>query len=453
MTSIRKYLIFILLSAITLINFLAALHGYRTSMDAAEKIFDEKLIQISDLLILTVNSDFNNRTINTSLIPTRSQGVIENQIFYQIWKDDQLIDFSQDASGHILTEFNGNFENINYDGYRWRALSKFYGDEKNKIWIVIAERIDVRFTLAESVIVRSVLPIVASLPLIALIIWFVVANGLKPLAQLTSQLSQKRADDLSPLTIKTVTVELSQLVDSANNLLRRLSDSFDREKRFASNAAHELRTPMSILRIHLYNLQQDLKEPNANFKELDEGLKRLEHLVEQILTLHRSSSENYLESGKNVCLYEIIQDSVSHLYWKIDNKNQIIELVGEEATCVVGDKFALSALITNLIDNASKYSPEKSEILVSVLSKETPHKKSIVLSVEDSGAGIPQDKYEQVFERFYRVDGDQHSSGEKGCGLGLSIVKHIVELHDAKISLSQSPSLGGLCVKIEFPVS
>ena len=90
---------------------------------------------------------------------------------------------------------------------------------------------------------------------------------------------------------------------------------------------------------------------------------------------------------------------------------------------------------------------------MSVVSKSTSHNKSIVLSIEDSGPGIPEDKYEQVFERFYRVDGDQHSSGEKGCGLGLSIVKHIVELHGAKISLSKSPSLGGLCVKIEFPVS
>jgi len=144
-------------------------------------------------------------------------------------------------------------------------------------------------------------------------------------------------------------------------------------------------------------------------------------------------------------LHQLCQQSIAEYYPEISAKKQEIELSGE-SEFINGDKFALASLLQNLISNASKYTPVKGQILVSV----KQHRNQIELSVEDSGEGIPKELRDQVFMRFYRIGGDQHRSGAPGCGLGLSIVQHIVELHHAEIRLSSSRFASGLKVAIEF---
>ena len=451
MNSIRKYLITILLAAITLVNFLAALHGYRTSMQAADKVFDDKLVQMASLLRSSLAKS-TEVTIDNSSEGNSSR---DNTISYQVWRSEQLLTSSHNAPQTVIAPLAPGFYDVNFGGYRWRALTSSLSEDANENadgWIIAAERIDVRFTLAESVIVESVLPIVACLPIIGLIIWFVVGQGLKPLTQLAHQLSEKRSDDLSPIKPKNYTVELNQLVNSVNSLLQRLDATFEREKRFASNAAHELRTPISVLKVHLYNLQKEQQESqpvSATIQHLQQGIERLEHLVEQILTLHRTSQERIASQFSSVRLYELAQQSIGESYPLIDEKVQNVELQGDEEAVINADAFAIKALLNNLVGNASKYTPRGGDIRVTVYNE----KKAAKISVEDSGPGIPEAEYDRVFERFYRVGGDRHSSGEEGCGLGLSIVKHIADLHQAQVCLSCSLTLGGLRVDVSFPKS
>jgi len=137
---------------------------------------------------------------------------------------------------------------------------------------------------------------------------------------------------------------------------------------------------------------------------------------------------------------------IADLYPQLEARHQKIELVADEAH-MQGDAFALLTLLTNLIDNASKYSGDEGEIKVRI-----EHcGNSVVLTVEDSGPGIPEDQYAKVFERFYRVGGDRHASGIQGSGIGLAIVQHIAEIHGANISLSTSSFESGLAVCITFP--
>lgn len=415
-------------------------------MAAADKVFDNKLLQMTSLL---------RGSLDNSASDFDGQSGEDNTVSYQVWRGQALFAHSQNAPKIPITTLAPGFYDVNFGGYRWRALTVPFSPQGSNsqanAWIIAAERIDVRYTLAESVIVESVIPIVACLPIIGLIIWVVVGQGLKPLTQLAHQLSEKRSDDLSPIKQKNYTMELGQLVNSVNSLLQRLDAAFEREKRFASNAAHELRTPISVLKVHLYNLQQDLQQDsqknNATIQHLAQGIDRLEHLVEQILTLHRTSQERAATKFSAVNMHELAQQSIAECYPLIDEKSQNIELQGDEHATINGDAFAIKAQLNNLIGNASKYTPRGGDIRVSVSNEQD----TINIAVEDSGPGIPEQEYNRVFERFYRISGDRHSSGEEGCGLGLSIVKHIADLHQARVELSCSLTLGGLCVNISFP--
>ena len=138
---------------------------------------------------------------------------------------------------------------------------------------------------------------------------------------------------------------------------------------------------------------------------------------------------------------------IAELYSDIYAKDQTITLVSDEVL-LSAHELSVHLLAVNLISNANKYTPTGGEIIVSVSQAENME---ITLCVEDSGGGISPDEYQRVFDRFYRVGGDQHNSSVLGCGLGLTIVKHIADLHGAKIQLSPSPLLKGLKVAITFP--
>jgi two-component system sensor histidine kinase QseC len=145
-------------------------------------------------------------------------------------------------------------------------------------------------------------------------------------------------------------------------------------------------------------------------------------------------------------LAEVARKVVADNIDMIDLKHQEISFEGESVE-VYADPFAVETLVQNLLANAVKYTPVDGRLLIRAFVQQG----KAVLQLMDSGAGIPESEYDRVFERFYRVGGDRHRSAVIGCGLGLSIVKHIVDLHEAKIKLSSSDFDSGLCVTVTFP--
>jgi len=216
----------------------AALRGYQSSMQEAEQLFDKQLLETAQLIA-------NIHTEKTA--PTIDQ---TSNIAFQVWQEGNLTASSSNAPSTAISPLIPGFDYSNFDGYRWRTIA--YYDTHNRYWILVAERTDLRFTLAESVILESVLPILMGLPIVGLLIWLIVSQGLKPLRKLANELSNKQPYDLSPLSIQTPKQELEQIVISSNGLLKRLETSLLREKQFASDAAHELRTPISTLKVQLY---------------------------------------------------------------------------------------------------------------------------------------------------------------------------------------------------------
>jgi len=432
--SIRRYLVIILLAAITLINFLAAVQGYRAGMNQAELSFDQRLVNTAN--IIAGVDTFKSQELR-ALTP--------DAIAYQIWSSSQtLLQHTSNISMDPMAHFKSGFNYANFNNYRWRTFSLY--DEFYERWIMVAHRMDSRYAMADSIIVESILPIAIGIPVAGIIIWLVVGSGLSPLYRLAKQLQQKQVEDLTPVNLTNPPQELNQVLQSTNKLLQRLSDLVIREKRFASDAAHELRTPISILKIHLHNLQHDHPEINKQTQEFQHGLERLEHLVDQILALYRCAPDQFIAKFETVDLYKIAQEVIAQHYHPIELRQQSIELFGQ-SMMIRAHAFAIDTLAQNLLSNASKYSPEGGEIRITVDQK-GGHP---FLCVEDSGPGIPEKERTQVFERFYRVKGNDETSSRISCGLGLAIVSNITQQHQAQIELGGSSFSTGLSVTVTFP--
>ncbi|WDE07694.1 sensor histidine kinase [Thalassomonas viridans] len=452
--SIRRYLVLILLSVITLVTFIAAIEGYNASMQKASSIFDAELKIVANTLIAieAPSGEQNENLLNTG---------VDSNLAFQLWQGGELVLKSHNAPDTRMSPKNSGFSENNFLGQRWRTYVKGSADVKDSAnvkasegvntsenkdrMVIIAQPVQRRFELAEDVILSAVLPIILAMPLLALFISLTIRQALKPLMHLTKELKGKKTNDLSQLQTHAQTRELEPVISTLNHLFERLSGAFERERHFASDAAHELRTPLSVLKINVHNVRNELGHESEAMTHLTESVDRMAHVVDQILMLNRTSPEQISLDSTAVNFTALIQQTISDLYPEIAQREQTISLESEEQI-IQGNEFSLRILIQNLISNASKYTPSGGAIQVSTIKAG----QQLVLVVEDSGPGIKPEEYQRVFNRFYRVGGDQHNSKIIGCGLGLSIVKHIALLHNAAIELSQSPELKGLKVSVSF---
>ena len=442
MSSIRRFLVVVLLATITLINFLAALHGYRTSMAKAEQLFDAQLVDISEVLAVTAGGS----AVDQYLTGEMNNGSAHS-IAFQVWRGGVLEASSGVAvadSPEPIAPLSEGYADVNFGSYRWRAYSHY--DVADQRWLIVAQRADVRYTLADSIILESVLPIIMGLPLAGLLIWVIVGRGLAPLSNLASEMGSKRSDDMSPVSNNEPPQELAVLIESINDLLGRLNASFEREKRFAADAAHELRTPISVLKVQLHNLLRDADSDTTQLSLLQAAVERMGHSVEQVLMLYRTTPEQFAASFVQLDLAGLARQVIAELYPRLEARQQQIELLADKAP-MQGDAFAIRTLLTNLIENAIKYSGAGGEIKVLVECASA----GVKLTVEDSGPGIPADQYDKVFQRFYRLSSDRQGAAIPGSGIGLAIVQHVAEIHGATISLGGSGFATGLAVTVTFP--
>lgn len=433
MKSIRIFLVATLLAVITLGNFIAAVQGYRASTARAQDLLDIQLADTANLLAAT--------PLSSRRIVQQPQG----RLAFQIWSDSgSLLQRSSNTPVTPITAFSPGFREDNFSDFRWRILS--HHDSANRRWILVAERIDIRIDLADSIVIESVMPVLIGLPIVALLVWLIVGNGLSLVNTLAVEVADKRSDDLTPLHIIEPPVELAPVVGAINSLLQRLAAALQREQRFASDAAHEMRTPLSALKIHVHNLKLDLPEHGEKLASLDHDIARLEHLIEQIMMLHRVNPENYHANMQTVALQNIARVVVNDLAKEIEERRQSISVGGSDEH-IRGDASSLNILITNLVLNASHYSPEGARIAIETGANEF----GIYVDVIDNGPGIPYVDLRRVLDRFYRGGGDRHESDFEGCGLGLAIAQHIAVLHGAELMLTNNHPGKGLTARALFP--
>jgi two-component system sensor histidine kinase QseC len=444
--SIKVFLTLTLLSVAALLNFAAALRGYDRGMLEAEALFNQRMYQHLDVLDYSLPGKLLGEPLpqEKAVFPARSPANGIGLEFQWATPDGRLLARSGNMPETPVTELREGFRHANFSGYRWHVLAAPSADGRS--WFVLAERDDQRYRMAESVILPAVYPMLIAVPVLGALIWLLLGVGLKPVGRLARDMERREATDLHALPEADLPVELRPLAHSANSLLRRLEASFARERRFSADAAHELRTPIAALRIQVENLGAVAPLHVAAIGKLQSGIERLSHLVDQILTLNRVAPDQYMGRFEPVAFGAAVRRIIAEHSDALARRSLEIELVGPDLI-VQADAYALDSLLGNLIENAVKYTPPGGHIRIQ-LSEDGG---SVVLDVIDSGVGIAREARDRVFDRFYRVDGDRHDADIPGCGLGLSIVKQVADLHRARIELRDSTYATGLWVRVVFP--
>lgn len=297
---------------------------------------------------------------------------------------------------------------------------------------------------------RTLLPIAALIPFLLLVTALVIAHSLRPMMRLAGDLDGRRADDLTSLPLKGMPTELHPFIASINGLLARMRLLMDQQRRFLADAAHELRTPITALSLQAENLDR-VELPKAALERvaaLKQGMHRTKHLLERLLALARHEA---IPSGSAemplVSLNRVAKEVVADLLPESLERGIDLGFALAEPLTVRGEPVMVAAIIRNLLDNALRFTPRGGTIDVGVYREG----EAAILQVEDSGPGIPSTDLDQIFEPFFR---GSRPEGE-GAGLGLSIVKRIVESLGGGIALENIAGTGqsGLRVTIRLPIA
>ncbi|WP_105201241.1 sensor histidine kinase [Pseudoalteromonas sp. T1lg10] len=419
--SIRTKLMMLLLAMLVLILFLALAQGYQRSLARADALFDQHLQARTQLLF----------AVAPEALPKQQAQ------FWQRWQGDTLVGGSESLLAKVPPQ---GLQTINSQGQRLRIATYC----RQIDCVVLGEPISERFALSEQLIIALMLPMLLGIALLAVFISLAVKRALQPLTLLSRELKTRAANDFSMLRTEAKASEIKPVVDTLNALLRRTEQAYLRERYFASDAAHELRTPLSAMKINLHNLLQRHNDEDA--KALSLSVDRLNHLVEQMLALGRTSSQQWQDKLAKQSLAHICQQLIAELYPQIAQKNLDISLSGE-CREVIGEPFTLNVMLKNIISNAVKYTPANGRIAIHLADRGD----NIELRVADSGPGIASELRERIFDRFFRVGGDSHPAHIPGAGLGLAIVQHVIGLYQGEVQLKQS-EWGGLEVIITMAV-
>ena len=309
--------------------------------------------------------------------------------------------------------------------------------------VQVAETLDKRSLLANQIIKGVILPEFIILPIALALVWFALARGLAPLAQLQQRIRARRPEDLSPIDSGQVPEEISPLVASLNDMLARLSQTIQMQKRFIADAAHQMKTPLAGMRMQseLALRQTSQDEIRRSLEQLSKSSAAATRLINQLLTLARA--ENQTPEATPPVLIELselarraVQDWVTTSFaLKIDLG---FEQPGQPIM-VRGNATMLREMLNNLIDNALRYTPAGGSVTVRV--RTDTARQVAMIEVEDTGPGIAPAERSHVFERFYRILG----SNVEGSGLGLAIVREIARQHGARVDISANPHVQDAC--------
>ncbi len=461
--SIRKFLLINLLLSIIVTTTLTAVGNYVLDKKDIQYHLDSLLSEaaLSFQALLTSDIDSTNLSkIQHQLNDVPSMGrqydktitnpfdyVYEDKLQFQVWdRSGDLILQSANAPLEPLSDDQPGFSNITIHGQPWRVFTTV--NEKSGLIVVLAEKADTRAELGHRIARDDVFIMLLTYPLLGLLIWIIIGKGLYPLKRITHEVSSRAATYLDPVDLAHVPVEIKSLIDELNKLFMRLQQALDREKRFAADAAHELRTPLAVLKTHAQVAMRatDDEARCSALTKLINSVDRSTHVIQQLLTLSRlvPGETHTLEDVSPVNLKDLAVEEITQQVNAALEKNIEIELVcPEPKQFILGNETALSILFRNLIDNAIRYTPENSSIKINIYTE----KNQVYLIVDDNGPGIPAELRSRVFERFYRVLGTK----KQGSGLGLAIVQQIANLHNGTVSLGTPPSGQGLEVKICFP--
>jgi two-component system, OmpR family, sensor histidine kinase QseC len=438
--SLRGRLVALLVAVTTVVWGAAVAWSYFDARHEMGEMLDAQLAQSAQVLLAQAGHEIDEVPVTEIAAAHR----YERRVAFQIWDVDgrKLLLRSESAPAERLSSRAEGFADRTQDDDAWRVYSR--RDTERGLLVQVAERRAARDELAAAVAFHLLHPLLLALPLLALMIWAAIGRGLEPLDRVAHEVAARAPDNLAALDTAAAPREAQPLVRALNALFGRMRATLDRERRFTADAAHELRTPLAAVKTQAQVAQgaHAAAERDRALAQVVAGADRATRLVEQLLTLARLDPQEKLPTVADVELSAAALTAVSELGARAAAKEITVKLDAPKPVVIKGDATMIEALVRNLVDNALRYTQDGGAVAVRVATEGA----TAMLTVADNGPGIPAAERGRVFERFYRVAG----TGESGSGLGLSIVRRIVELHHAVVSLADGPGGRGLTVQVRF---
>lgn len=440
--SLRRRLLLFLSAAIAVFGLMQGIGAYRGALQQADALFDDHLKQLAYSMRggpprMERGSPFEDNT----------------GLNVQIWGADGVLLFRTERSVLPPRAVLG-FSDITVDGTSYRV----YTVQTALQTVQIAQDVSARNARARALALRAIVPAALLAPLLMLVVWWVVSRSLAPVESTRRRLAARAAEDFSPLPDAQLPEEVRPLVHELNALFGRVQAAFETQRHFVADAAHELRSPLTALKLQAQalrraELREDPAAHEAAVARLNQGIERAIHLVGQLLALAREEAapaRSPGEPGPTADLQEVLRLAVADVLPQAQAAGidlGVADASEQGAAPVAGDTEALRVLLRNLLDNAVKYTPAPGRVDVALRRAGA----EAVLSVEDSGPGIAPEDRARVFDRFFRAENNPTAAA--GSGLGLAIVRAIAARHGAEVRLDASQRLGGLLVEVRLGLS
>ena len=450
--SLRSRLLALIILPLLIIVSIGTVALYYDSQKKSQEIFDKLLHTISQVIIRDVVISEGD-LLTERLLETLTDS-LKDQIFYQVKDESNTLFVGYSNPPKIPTEleikpYKPIFYNSIYHDQNVRVIfsREFISSMDNPGWVNVFVwqtrngQKQLLLELASDAFVTMLIMLIST----ALIVWFGVQFGLKPLLELQSAIRKRSIDDLSEIK-RVVPKEVSSLLSSMNNLFSQLKKSFTEKDDFIANAAHQLRNPIAGIQSQAEAAERSttLKTMKIRVRDVAEAAKQTSRLTQQLLSMEHVSQRSIKSEFEKFDLVKLTQEILTKFALRADKQKVKLSLDCEEIKIdLLGSETYLSEAIDNLIDNALLYGcPNGGSIHVELKLKG----ENANIYIKDDGQGIKPELLKNVFDRFFH--NSENNNG--GSGLGLSIAKTIIELHDGELTLT-SDSLG-TCISIELPL-
>jgi two-component system, OmpR family, sensor kinase len=404
--------------------------SFFSALNEAEEIQDESLKQIARLIQknqthLLLNDDFGH---NPEIIIQPINVANQNHDLKHL---------------NLPKNLSDGFHTLSIDKLNYRVLKLTLANQQP---IAIAQKTNLLDEAALSGAISTALPMLLLLPILIAVACLLIRHAFLPMIRLSEDVQKRSAQQLTPLPLENIPNEVLPLISSINFLFNKVNDLIKSQKRFIADAAHELRTPLTALSLQCERLESvEVSEIVAErLYKLRQGITRASALLEQLLSFEKAQSLTNFEKV-DLLVNQVVLNVLEDLIPIAETKNLNIGIKSNQEVMLNMNEADLTCIIKNLLGNAISYTPIGGQIDLSVI-KESNH---VLIEIEDSGQGIPNDEKVRVFDAFYRG----LSNNSQGSGLGLSIVKTIIDRVQGKVTLLDSDNFSsGLKVLVYLPL-
>jgi two-component system, OmpR family, sensor kinase len=404
--------------------------SFFSALNEAEEIQDESLKQIARLIQknqthLLLNDDFGH---NPEIIIQPINVANQNHNLKHL---------------NLPKNLSDGFHTLSIDKLNYRVLKLTLANQQP---IAIAQKTNLLDEAALSGAISTALPMLLLLPILIAVACLLIRHAFLPMIRLSEDVQKRSAQQLTPLPLENIPNEVLPLISSINFLFNKVNDLIKSQKRFIADAAHELRTPLTALSLQCERLESvEVSEIAAErLYKLRQGITRASALLEQLLSFEKAQSLTNFEKV-DLLVNQVVLNVLEDLIPIAETKNLNIGIKSNQEVMLNMNEADLTCIIKNLLGNAISYTPIGGQIDLSVI-KESNH---VLIEIEDSGQGIPNDEKVRVFDAFYRG----LSNNSQGSGLGLSIVKTIIDRVQGKVTLLDSDNFSsGLKVLVYLPL-